>query len=59
MLENTEAYVRDFENKRQIDVSTLPEPLKREHLRTKEDLAVLANAILMRREYEARRIQQV
>lgn len=59
MLLNTQAYVRSYEAKQEIDVATLPEPLKREHFRTKEDLALLAKAVLRRRDYEDRRIQQV
>jgi hypothetical protein len=59
MLLNTETYVKNYENNRSIDVASLPEPLKREHFRTKEDLALLAQAVLRRRDYEDRRIQQV
>jgi len=59
MLLNTEDYVKAYESKMEIDVSTLPEPLKREHFRTKEDMALLARAVLRRRDYERRRIEQV
>lgn len=59
MLLNTENYVRDFEQKLEIDVALLPEPLKREHFRTKEDMALLAKAVLRRRDYERRRVEQV
>ena len=59
MLINTETYVQNYESKREVDVSTLPEPLKREHFRTKEDMALLAKAVLRRRDYEQRRIEQV
>lgn len=59
MLLNTETYVRNYESNQSIDVASLPEPLKREHFRTKEDLALLAQAVLRRRDYEDRRIQQV
>jgi hypothetical protein len=59
MLINTEAYVANYENKVDIDIEKLPEPLKREHLRTKEDLALLGRAVLRRRDYERQRIEQV
>lgn len=59
MLTNIEDYARAYEAKHEIDPMALPEPLKREHLRTKEDMALLANAILRRRDYENRRIEQV
>jgi len=59
MLMNVERYVENFANNRTVDLDSLPEPLKREHLRTQEDLALLANAALRRREYENRRIEQV
>jgi hypothetical protein len=59
MLANTETYVRNYDNKREIDIAALPEPLKREHFRTKEDMALLARAVLRRREYEQRRFEQV
>lgn len=59
MLLDTERYARDYLGKREIDPAALPEPLKREHLRTKEDMAVLAQAILSRKLYERRRIEQV
>jgi len=59
MLINTEKYVAAYEDKEEIDIQSLPEPLKREHFRTKEDMALLAQAVLRRRAYEKRRIEQV
>ncbi|HJP54154.1 MAG TPA: hypothetical protein QF556_05560, partial [Rhodospirillales bacterium] len=59
MLVNTEKYVQAYESGAGIDPAALPEPLKREHLRTKEDMAMIANAIRRRRQYENRRIEQV
>ncbi len=59
MLVNTEKYVTAFKEGRQVDISMLPEPLKREHNRSKEDIAMIANAVLRRRDYETRRIDQV
>lgn len=59
MLLNTENYVRAYESKSEMDPAALPEPLKREHFRTKEDMKLLACAVFRRREYETRRIEQV
>lgn len=59
MLLNTERYARDYAERRDIDPAGLPEPLRREHFRTKEDMALLAKAVLARRSYEQRRIEQV
>jgi hypothetical protein len=59
MLLDTERYAKNYELKREIDPAALPEPLKREHLRTKEDMAILAQAILSRKLYERRRMEQV
>lgn len=59
MLLNTEKYARDYAERRDIDPAALPEPLRREHFRTKEDMALLAKAVLSRRAYEQRRIEQV
>ena len=59
MLLNTEKYVKDYQNKREIDPNLLPEPLRREHFRTKEDLKLIASAVITRRSYENRRARQV
>ena len=59
MLLNVEQYVENFSHSRTIDTQSLPEPLKREHLRIQEDLASLARAALRRKDYENRRIEQV
>ncbi len=59
MMLNTERYMKSFEDKTEIDIAALPEPLKREHFRTKEDMALLAQAVLRRRNYEERRVEQV
>ena len=59
MLQNVEQYVENFAHNRTVDFHSLPEPLKREHLRIQEDLALLARAALRRKEYENRRIEQV
>ncbi len=59
MLVNTEAYVKAFNGNSEIDPASLPEPLRREHLRTQEDMNLLATAVLRRKDYEKRRIEQV
>lgn len=59
MMVNTEKYINDYQNKREIDPSLLPEPLQREHFRTKEDLKMIASAVMSRKSYEARRIRQI
>jgi tRNA A37 methylthiotransferase MiaB len=59
MLLNTENYISAYNSKQEIDPSALPEPLRREHFRTKEDMKLLASAVLRRKDYERRRIEQV
>mgnify|MGYP000633938098 FL=1 len=59
MLSNTEKYVKDYQNKKEIDTDLLPEPLRREHFRTKEDMEMIASAIVARKSYEDRRVRQV
>lgn len=59
ILENTEKYIAAYKNKKEIDPSLLPEPLRREHYRTKEDLEMIASAIITRKDYERRRADQV
>ena len=60
LLLTTEKYVAEYENSDEMDfTSFLPEPLLREHARTKEDIKSIARSIAIRREYENRRIDQV
>jgi hypothetical protein len=59
MLLNSEKYLKDYENNAIIAPEKLPEPLQREHYRTKEDLALIARAMQTRRAYETRRFDQV
>lgn len=59
MLSNTEKYIKDYKDKREIDPALLPEPLRREHFRTKEDLQMIASALITRKSYEKRRAEQV
>ncbi|MBP98413.1 hypothetical protein CMK18_20890 [Candidatus Poribacteria bacterium] len=59
MMANTEKYVKAYQDKREIDPSLLPEPLRREHFRTKEDLRLIASAIIARKNYEGRRVTQL
>lgn len=59
MLENTQAYSAAYASGAQVDIEKLPEPLQREHLRTKEDLAMIANTVNLRKDYEKNRHDQV
>lgn len=59
MLENTQRYSQAYASGAQVDIEKLPEPLQREHLRTKEDLAMIANAVNLRKDYEKLRHDQV
>jgi len=59
MLLNSEKYVDAYENNKEISPDQLPEPLQREHYRTKEDLELIARAMQMRKLYEKRRFDQV
>ena len=59
ILVNTEKYIDNYKNKREIDPALLPEPLRREHFRTKEDMEMIATSIIARKKYERRRAEQV
>jgi hypothetical protein len=59
MLLSTENYAKSYSTNTIIDPTQLPEPLRREHYRTKEDLAMIARAVTLRRDYEDRRFNQV
>jgi hypothetical protein len=59
ILRDTEKYAHDYSEKREIDPNMLPEPLRREHFRTKEDLEQIAQAMMARKTYEKRRMRQV
>ncbi len=59
ILRDTEKYAHDYAEKREIDPNMLPEPLRREHFRTKEDLEQIAQATMARKTYEKRRMRQV
>lgn len=59
MLDNTEKYIDAYNNKHDIDPALLPEPLRREHFRTKEDMKMIAEAFMARKGYEKRRAEQV
>ena len=59
MLLNAQKYADEFDNFKQISPEKLPEPIRREHLRTKEDLALIARAMRMRMSYEVNRFEQV
>lgn len=59
MLANTSKYIEAYKQKREIDPALLPEPLRREHFRTKEDMEMIASALVSRKKYEERRSEQV
>ncbi len=59
MMSNTEKYIQNYREKGDIDPALLPEPLRREHFRTKEDMKLIAAAMLTRKSYEKRRADQV
>ena len=59
LLLSTEKYIDSFKDFEEIDLSLLPEPIKREHARTREDVKAVAVAVKRRKEYETRRMDQV
>lgn len=59
MLENAGRYVAGYTSGASLPEGMMPEPFVREHLRTKEDLKMIAGAVRLRKEYEARRIEQI
>lgn len=59
MLTATEDYMRGYGDSENIVASLLPEPLRREHHRTKEDIAAISRAISSRRRYQDVRIKQL
>jgi radical SAM superfamily enzyme YgiQ (UPF0313 family) len=59
MLLATEEYIDGFGKSEGVDLSILPEPIKREHTRTREDIKSIAGAIKRRKQYEMRRIKQL
>jgi len=59
ILISTEKYIADYNNKQEIDPDLLPEPLRREHFRTKEDMKLITSALITRKMYEQRRADQV
>ncbi len=59
LILNTAHYMKAFAEKKEIDAEMLPEALRREHFRTKEDIRMISEAVLMRRSYESRRFNQV
>ncbi|MBF0298311.1 MAG: hypothetical protein HQK51_06300 [Oligoflexia bacterium] len=59
MMLDTERYMNLYKHKDEVDPSLLPEPLRREHYRTKEDMAMISAAILNRKKYEKLRFEQV
>lgn len=59
MMSDTQKYMNMYESTKDLDATAIPEPLRREHYRTKEDLRMISEAIGSRRLYESRRFDQV
>jgi radical SAM superfamily enzyme YgiQ (UPF0313 family) len=59
LLNATEQYAQAFANNDEIELAGLPDPLKREHLRTQEDIAAIAHAIKRRKQYETKRADSI
>ncbi len=59
MLTVSSDYIDGYSSKKDIDLKRLPEPLVREHYRTREDIAAIASAIKRRRMYEDRRANSI
>jgi len=60
LMAQTEDYLKGFQGSSRLDISSLPEPLQREHDRQKEDLEAIIKLALGRREqYNFARIEQV
>ncbi len=57
MLQATEGYIDIFANSEsgEMELSYLPDPIKREHFRTKDDIQAISKAIARRRRYEIKR----
>lgn len=59
LLLATQKYIHAFENDEEIDLSGLPEPIKREHHRTLEDIEAIARAANRRKKYDHRRVDSI
>ena len=59
VLLKTKIYIKNYENDDDIDPSLLPESIRREHFRTKEDINIIKSAVFTRKNYERRRIEKV
>jgi radical SAM superfamily enzyme YgiQ (UPF0313 family) len=61
MLQATEEYIDAFEStgSDEIELSYLPDPIKREHFRTKNDIDAISRAIARRKSYEAERSDSI
>lgn len=59
MLLDAQEYADNYRNNIEISTDKLPEPIRREHFRTKEDLEMIARAMQSRKNYEQRRFDQV
>ena len=45
MMLNVEKYSQSYQSSQDLSPERLPEPIRREHFRTKEDLTLIANAM--------------
>ena len=59
LLLSTEHYIDAFENAEEFDLAGLPEPIKREHQRIREDIKAIALAIGRRKKYETKRVDSI
>lgn len=61
LLNATEEYIDAFEenDSSEIELSYLPDPLKREHFRTKQDIEAIQEAIKRRKKYESKRSDSI
>ena len=59
MLLATEKYSNVFDDDEEMELGGLPDPLKREHHRTREDIKAIASAIERRRKYQVRRMDSI
>lgn len=59
MLVHASDYVENYHKEKNLPLESIPEPFVREHLRSKEDLYLIAQAVQLRKNYETRRIDQV
>ena len=59
LLLTTERYIDAFKDGDEMELAGLPDPIKREHHRTMEDIKAIAKAIKRRKNYENRRMDSI